>query len=100
MSYPDESQLLKIKNWQANNSNECRELMGFVKSLWWNPFSGWTESEGTDEHDKPVDVYEISTGGWSGNEELIEAMIGNWLFWNLCWVETRRGGHYIFYVNK
>lgn len=46
---------------------------------------------------------ELSTGGWSDNEEWIaEASTFDvrkqslWLWWSRCWVSTRRGGHYVF----
>ena len=39
----------------------------------------------------------ISTGGWSGNEDLIGAMQNNAMLWIMTWVSSRRGGHYTFH---
>lgn len=49
-----------------------------------------------DISDRPIIRYTFSTGGWSGNEDLIRAMEQNWMIWSLTWVQSRRGGHYIF----
>ena len=43
-------------------------------------------------------LFRISTGGWSGNESIIRAMERNGMMWHLNWVQSRRGGHYIFEI--
>lgn len=43
-------------------------------------------------------VYEMSTGGWSGNESLVGALMENHLWWAFNWYSSRRGGHYVFKV--
>ena len=43
---------------------------------------------------------ELTTGGWSENEYIIDMIEGTW-FWFLWWQESRRGGYYKFiYTDK
>jgi hypothetical protein len=90
--YPTNEELERIKNWAFTGDAIQRrkyliEFMEFVKELWHFGDWGWKQKRR---------IYYISTGGWSGNESIITAMQQNWIFWVLCWVQSRRGGHYIF----
>ena len=87
--YPEEQELKKIKEWDYK---DFPGLMGFVKGLWSYP-QYWNETH-ADNHT----IYEISTGGWSGNEDLIAALMVNRMFWVVCWLSSRRGGCYEFEV--
>jgi len=40
----------------------------------------------------------LSTGGWSGNEDIIRALKKNFIFWSMYWQMNRRGGHYQFKI--
>lgn len=42
----------------------------------------------------------ISTCGWSGNEDMIEAMQKNYIFWAVSYFSHQRGGHYVFKVKQ
>ena len=95
--YPTEEALEKIKEW---SEDDMLGLMAFVKELWYYPHYGHEEITTSDILDKPIIRYSISTGGWSGNEDLIEAMQGNHIFWIFCWYSSRRGGHYVFEVKR
>ena len=88
--YPTEEELAKIQNWNVDDNN-VSEFMAFVKSVWWMPDWGWVEENGK---------YMISTGGWSGNEDIIGAMMNNKIFWLMFWEQSRRGGHYIFSAGR
>lgn len=96
--YPTEAALNVITHWPWNTSG----WFEFIKEIWWMPDWGWREDDVirddvTDsEFDKPRHRYYISTGGWSGNESIIRAMTDNWFLWDWHWVQSRRGGHYIF----
>lgn len=91
--YPDETELEEIETFSGN----WHQLLARVKELWWAPDWGWSEQ---DIEDGTVREYSVSTGGWSGNEDLIYALEHNWMFWPLNWYSNRRGGHYIFRVKK
>ena len=97
--YPTHWALELIAGW---NWQDPVGFMEFVKSLWWYPDWGWDESEIDDPYreKKKVRQYDISTGGWSGNESLIRAMEKTDMLWYMIWVQSRRGGHYIFQINK
>jgi len=85
--YPEESELQKIKEW---GYNDFPGLMEYVKSLWKYADCGDWKEEGR--------IYIISTGGWSGNEDIIAALQENLMFWTCCAMSWKRGGHYEFEV--
>ena len=93
--YPTEAALEIIKIWHWN---DIKGWFDFINSLWHFKNWGWREGLTTDDLNKDMEVYtyEISTGGWSGNESLIYAMQENSMLWHITWVQSRRGGHYIF----
>ena len=82
--YPDDDELDKIANWPAA---DAIGLLRYVKHLWKYP-EYWNEC-GTG-------CCQISTGGWSGNEDLIAAMEKNRMWWLFHWHSSKRGGHYEF----
>jgi|SRR6185295_4138666 len=88
--YPEDEEVERVRTWEFDSRNSFAEFMEFVKSIghyWPKETFGWTQ-EGR--------IYHVSTGGWSGNEEILGAMQDNMTFWMVCWQEHRRGGHYIF----
>ena len=85
--YPTDRTLRAIAQWP---SEDFKGLMDFVESAWKYP-DYWVQ------HGQEICA---STGGWSGNESLIEALSENRVFWLMCWMQSRRGGHYIFVLPK
>ena len=68
------------------------KLMDIIYDCWFGPsYFSKTEENG-------YMVYDLSTGGWSGNEDLIAALQSNHMFWAMNWYSSRRGGHYEFKV--
>lgn len=90
--YPTDAALDRIAEWDYN---DIPGWFGFIESLW--ALLEW-ESETTDNviGTRKVIRHTFSTGGWSGNEDLIRAMQRNTMMWSTTWVQSRRGGHYIF----
>lgn len=95
--YPTEAALEIIRLWHWSDP---RGWFVFIYDLWHMRSWGWGEGTQPDERDENewVYLYEISTGGWSGNESLISAMQSNDMLWHTSWVQSRRGGHYIFEI--
>jgi len=85
--YPTEEELVKITNWPMKSLNDYHDLMDYIFKLWdYNEYA-WNRTG---------NIYQISTMGWSGNEQIIYAMQQNQMFWLFYWGQSTRGGHYIF----
>lgn len=98
--YPTEAALELIEKWHWS---DCDGLLDFIKDIWHLASWGWSEINAQDlavdddDYDKEGGtLFFISTGGWSGNESIITALKQNTMPWHLTWVQSRRGGHYIF----
>ena len=102
--YPTDDALEIIALWHWD---DARGWFKFIESLWAYHDWGWKEKDEPHEwedlkqyKDKIVHRYYISTAGWSGNESIIRAMQKNDFMWHLNWVQSRRGGHYIFELRE
>ena len=82
--YPTEDTLRVIAAWPVN---ELDDLVPFVCEAWSYPDRA--------QHDEAKATLYLSTGGWSGNEDIIEALEKNFAFW-WYWFKSQRGGHYWF----
>ena len=83
--YPTKDELKTVKNWVIERSTDFQELFDYVESIWhWRDYA-------TRDYLKA----ELHTGGWSGNEEIVDTLKETW-FWGICWVKSTRGGHYYF----
>lgn len=85
---PTEDTLALISRWEYGDG--WTSLMEYITPY----FSKW----GRVTYRESDKVYEMATGGWSGNEDIILALKGNMLFWHTAWVMTARGGYYEFEV--
>jgi len=90
-NYPDEASLKQIAKWDIL-TNGIQGLLDLVEEN-----TNWSDRQ-IYQHGKRVIYYEYHTGGWSGNEDVIEALQKNYLFWAMYWMKTTRGGHYYFKI--
>jgi len=86
--YPTEEELNKIREWDIVNGN-VNELIEFIENIWWSPDFGFK---------RKGENLELHTAGWSGNEDIIEALQDNDMFWMMYWMKSVRGGHYYFRI--
>ena len=90
--YPTEAILKTIETWSFTEKS-IEDFLNLIKCLWSYPdryvLSG-----------KRILRLYLSTGGWSGNENVIEAMQRNAIFWMMCWQKSVRGGHFWFRIDK
>ena len=98
--YPLPETLRRIENWEINSYEDCEALLVWIQALWrWGEyFRAATRREKTLKGGKLYRKWYVSTGGWSGHEDIITSMMNNWNFWTLAWDSSRRGGHYEFRV--
>lgn len=84
--YPTEEELKYIREFDLPDK-PVSELLDFIEQIWEYGDLGFIRSK----HKLVLHTY-----GWSGNEDIIEALMQNFLFWALYWSVSKRGGHYYF----
>lgn len=95
--YHTERELKEIQNWDIKDTHNLIERLRDM----WEYKNYFIENWGIDNihNERPVLMLELHTGGWSGNEDIIEALQNHKLFWTMWWWKTERGGHYYFEVD-
>lgn len=98
--YPTEEALERVLGWEQRGPEDGHALLAFVREIWWSAQWGFHHRDTKAEFGGGTErVYSLSTGGWSGNEEIVRALMENrghaWFFW---WESSRRGGHYTFRI--
>ena len=76
------------------NTNDFQQGINIIEK-YWNQNYGTFDIEGKDG----IITLELTTGGWSENEEIID-ILGNTMFWFLWWQESKRGGYYKFIYSE
>ncbi len=94
--YPEDAELKQIAEWDYH---DFEGLLEFAGSLWKYP-DRFEVFAADSQNDDLGTRYELSTGGWSGNESIVEALERNAMFWAVCWQQSRRGGYFVFKVPK
>jgi len=95
--YPDEMELERIEKWDAK---DFPALLDFMEDL--HIYKDYIKREVIKEDFKPrrpILQWTFSTGGWSGNESLIYALLNNWMFKSMWYYSWRRGGRYVFRID-
>jgi hypothetical protein len=96
--YPEQPELNRIEKWDAF---DAFNLIEFITSRWayqdWGIKKYWDK----DEYNGKSEVLklELHTAGWSGNEDLITALLSNTMFRSMWYNQWRRGGHYYFIID-
>ena len=80
--YPSASTLAQISAFKGDYNSLLKQIAPM--------FDSYGRCERVDN------TWELVTGGWSGNESIIQALRDNVLFWALCWQLSKRGGYYEF----
>ena len=75
---------------ELDENRKWRDIVTLIKNYWQRNYSPRFEVV---EVDDSTIKLELSTGGWSENEEIIYALQGT-MFWFFYWQKSERGGHY------
>lgn len=84
--YPTEKELKTIEKWSLD---DWEGLLAFIEPLWIH-YGRFTR--------KPRSL-EMATGGWSGNESIMEALRKN-MFFMIAWESSHRGGLFKFNLSS
>lgn len=91
--YPTEEWLDYIRNYQPDESVPLTLFIDFLRDGWWMPDWGFHVTRKYKGECK----LKLSTGGWSGNSEVIDALMSNIILMaHLRFVSKYAGGHYTF----
>jgi hypothetical protein len=91
--YHSKKELKEIENWSYN---DYHNLINHLFDKW--EYKDYFIKEWKKNRGKPLLILKISTGGWSGNEDIIDALMKT-IFWDCFWSKTEKGGHYTFEVD-
>lgn len=74
---------------ELDDAMDWAGIMEWLQDTWVHDYGSMTC------HEKKTGGFdlELSTGGWSENENIIFAL-GATMFWQFFWQESRRGGYY------
>jgi len=82
--YPSQVELKALREWDT--IKDMHGFLDFFQEIW----EGSCSRAGR--------KLLVNTQGWSGNEDIINAMQDNLMFWSRCWQITQAGGHYVFEI--
>lgn len=76
------------------NMNDFLKGVGVIEDYWNQDYGTFNLQTGYG-----IATLELTTGGWSENEEIIN-ILANTMFWFLWWQESKRGGYYKFIYSE
>ncbi len=76
------------------NTNDFHKCVSIIEKHW-NTDYGTIEIQ----EDSGSTILELTTGGWSENEKIIDILCNKW-FGFLWWQESKRGGYYKFVYSE
>jgi len=90
--YPSEETLDQIQNHPLATRQDLMELLELIRSEWWMAETGFNLVG--------VNVLHLTliTGGWSGNESILQALQQHTLFMPMFWQKSIRGGRHYFRI--
>jgi hypothetical protein len=94
--YPSEIVLERIKKFDIFEE-DIEKLIELIENEWEFADCGYFTYKGKYRNHR---LLKLSTGGWSGNEEIIDALKSNFAFWSAYWWKEERGGHYWFKIKS
>ena len=90
--YPTRDELQALLDFQGTP----QQFFDYLCSLW--EYDRYAVTNGRSFSGQVFRI-NISTVGWSGNEDIIGVLKQTW-FWFMWWQKSERGGHYMFEVPK
>lgn len=88
--YPDRESLKEIRKWDVLKKG-VTDLIELIEDNWHFADAGYFKLK---KRGKKFRL-ELHTAGWSGNEDVIEALKKSNFWWSF-WKKSERGGHYYF----
>jgi hypothetical protein len=89
--YPSKDGLKLLSDWNVVRE-DVSTLLIVIEKMWRGNKSAYKLTGNRVQH------LELHTGGWAGNEEIIDALIQNTIFWGRYWRTQKQGGHYFFTI--
>lgn len=92
--YPTEWGIAAVRDFHGSPT----QLVDLLEQLWWTP-TLMTVDEWLDAQMRTVVRVSLATGGWAGNEQIIDALDGS-MFHLRFWESSHRGGLHVYVVPK
>jgi hypothetical protein len=89
--YPTEDGLKLLSEWNIAKEG-LPTMLKVIQSMWRGNNPGFILSG------KRVQHLQLHTGNFPGNEEIINALQKNEIFWGRYWRTFKKGGHYYFTI--